>query len=47
MHRCEQYLPGTCKINLDLDGEAMQKMEISEEQLIRSRAVLCWQSLRC
>jgi AraC family transcriptional regulator len=33
MHRCEQYLPGTCKINLDLNGEALQKMEIREEQL--------------
>lgn len=33
MHRCEQYLPGTCKINLDLDAHAIQKMEIREEQL--------------
>jgi AraC family transcriptional regulator len=33
LHRCEKYIPGTRKINLDLDHNALAEMNITEEQL--------------
>ena len=35
MHRCENYNPGTQKINLDLNGQALQKLTVNDEKLSR------------